>query len=135
MVRALGILESGLRKCLDGFLYKTQELIGDGAVDDTMIERDRKISTSADRDCVLSIGAGQHLWPLLDRSDAEDRDLRLIDDRRSHQRPEHPWIRDGERSFLHFLGRELLGAGTGGKIIERSRDSREREIVGVLDHG
>src|SRR6266850_3945095 len=125
MVRALGILESSLRKCLDGFLYKGQELVGDGAVDDTMIERDGKISTGADRDRILSICAGQNLGPLLDRPDAEDRHLRLIDDRRAHQRPEHSRVRDGERSFLYLLGGKLLGAGAGGKIIERSRDSRE----------
>ena len=63
----------------------------------------------------------------------EDRDLRLADDRRAHERAEDAGIGDRERAVLHFARIELLRARALGEIVERPREPGQREVVGVLD--
>ena len=57
------------------------ELIGQRAVDQAVIERQREIALRADGDGIVD--DHRHF---LDRSDAQDRHLRLIDDRASQRR-------------------------------------------------
>src|SRR3954470_20963308 len=49
--------------------------------------------------------------PLDDRLEVEDGDLRLVDDRRGHDRPVLAWVGDGERPAAHVVGPQLLGPG------------------------
>src|SRR5436190_10463961 len=135
MVSAFGILKSGLRKCFYRFLHESKELVRDRAIDYAMVERDRKVRAGANGDGVFPVSAGQNFWPLLDSANAENGNLRLVDDRRAHQRSKDSRIGDGEGSFLYFLRRQLLGASARRQIVQCARDSRKREIVGALDHG
>src|SRR6266550_5435574 len=96
-------LESGLRKCFNGFLHEGEELVRDRSVDHAMIERNRKISAGANGDCVLAVRAGQDLRPFFDCANPQDSYLRLVDDRRSHQRAKDAGIGNGERPPLNFL--------------------------------
>src|SRR5918999_2958090 len=61
-------------KGLDVSLDVRQELIGDGAVDDAVVEGNREVGARTDRDRVLPIRPSDHLGSLLDRADAENRD-------------------------------------------------------------
>ena len=73
MVRARGIGQSTASgKRLEALLDERDELVGVGAVDDAMVERQREVRAGADGDRVLAVGAGDHLRPLLDRAEAED---------------------------------------------------------------
>ena len=62
-------------------------------------------------------------------------DLRLVDDRRADERAEHARVGDRERPVLDFVRIEPLGARAIGEIVERARETGEREVVGVLDDG
>src|SRR6185312_4535916 len=124
-VSALATLESGVLIGLERFLHVRKVLVGHRAVDDAVIERDREIRARADGDHVLAIGAGHHFGSFFDRTDTQDCDLGLVDDRRSHERAEHARIGDRERAALHFFGAQLLGARAAGEVVERARDARE----------
>src|SRR6476469_8328962 len=108
MVIARGMLNRALWKFLDRLLHESEELVCHRTVDHSMVERDREIGTRANRDGVFAVSTGNDFRTLLDRADAHDSDLWLIDDWRAHQRSEHARIGDRERTVLHFFGGELL---------------------------
>ena len=70
---------------LESLLHVREELVGDRSVDDAVIERNREIRARADGDGILAICARDHLRALLDGADSKNRDLRLVDDRRTHE--------------------------------------------------
>src|SRR5687767_14121137 len=82
-------LRDGGVPVLDRFLDDLHELVGDGAVDDPMVVPDGHVGPQPDSDSVVN----DH-WPLLYRADADDRDLRLADNRHSKQRAEHTRVGD-----------------------------------------
>src|SRR5439155_12490901 len=92
---------NGLGNTLDGCLDEGHELVGVGAVDDAMVEGQRKVRASPYGDRVLAIGAGHHLGPLFDRADAENRDLRLIDYLCADQRFKVTRQGEGEEAVLN----------------------------------
>src|SRR6185295_9517694 len=73
---------------LERVLDRPHELVGVGAVDQAMVERQREIAGRADAQRVLAVLVLDDHGPLLDRADAQDRDLRLGNDRRSEERAE-----------------------------------------------
>src|SRR5439155_25612392 len=93
------------------------ELIGGGAVDDSMIERKRKDDHRSNCDCVVD-----HDRALLDSAHTHNRDLRLIDDGRADQSAVLPGICDRKRSILYIIRSELLVAGTVTEIVQGARD-------------
>ena len=79
-------------------------------------------------------GAGDHLRPLLDRAEPEDRRRAERDDRRAHERAEHAGVRDRERARPALpRGFSFLRARALGEVVERAREAGERQVVGVLD--
>ena len=58
-----------------------QEALGISAVDHAMIEAESEICHPANADKVVSIRSGEYLGPLLNLTNAENRELRLIDNR------------------------------------------------------
>ena len=62
---------------------RTQEAPGIGAVDQPVVEAEREVAHRPDRDHVVDDDGA-----LLDRADAENRDLRLADDRQPEERAE-----------------------------------------------
>ena len=63
------------------------ELVGDGAVDQSVVVAERQVRHRPDRDRVVDDDR-----PLLDRADAENRHLRLVDDRHAELRAELPGL-------------------------------------------
>ena len=59
-------------ECLERLLDERHELVGVGAVDDAMVERQREVGAGANRDRVFAVGAGDHLGTLFDRADARE---------------------------------------------------------------
>lgn len=66
-------------------LQKGKESLGIGTINYAVIVRQSEVSHLPDGDIIVAVGRGQDLCTLFDRSDAEYRDLRLIDDRGSIQ--------------------------------------------------
>src|SRR5213083_1470124 len=80
-------------------LHLGHELIGRRAIDHPMIEGKAEVSHGTDRDRVINNNRA-----LLHGPDAEDRDLRLMDDRRAEQAPRAAVVGDRKRAALHFIG-------------------------------
>ena len=102
--------------------------IGDGAVDQPVVEAERQVRHRPDRDRIVD----DHR-PLFDRADAENRHLRLVDDRHPELRAELSGVGDRERAAVHFLGLELLGARAIGDVGDRAAQTEHVLLVGVLD--
>jgi hypothetical protein len=71
--------------------------------------------------------------PLLDGADAEDRHLRLIDDRHPELRAEDTGIRNREGPALHFFRLQLFRPRARGDIGDRTAQAEQALVVGVLD--
>src|ERR1700741_3609867 len=112
----------------DSLFYHRHELIGDRAVDQTMVVSERQIGHRPDPDRIVDDDGA-----LLDRADTEDRDLRLVDDRHPELRAEHARIRDRERAAGHVVRLELLAARPGRKIGDRAAEAEQVPLVRVLD--
>ena len=93
-----------------------------------MVVAERQVRHRPDRDRVVDDDR-----PLLDRADAENRDLRLVDDRHPELRAELPGVGDGERAAVHFFGLELLRARAIGDVGDRAAQAEQVLLVGVLD--
>ena len=72
---------------------------GAGAVDDTVVERDRDGADRPDDDLAVADDG-----PRSDPTDAEDRDLRVVDDRRLEEARELARAGDGEGRAAELLG-------------------------------
>ena len=94
-----------------------------------MVEAQRQVRHRPDGDRVVDDDG-----PLLDRADAEDRHLRLVDDRHAELRAELARVRDGERPAVHLLGLELLRARALGDVGDGAAQAEQVLLVGVLDH-
>src|SRR2546427_1548360 len=93
---------------LQVLLDAAEELGGRGPVDDAMVPRHREVDHVPDSDGVV-----HHHGALFDGVEREDGALRWVDDGNADDRTERPRVGDGERSALHVVRHELLGAGPG----------------------
>ena len=93
-----------------------------------MVERQRQVDHGPDRDGVVADHRA-----LLDGAHAENRYLRLIDDRGSQQAAEDARVGDGERTALHVVHAQPLGAGALGEIVHGARDAQEILLIRALD--
>src|SRR5690606_38606071 len=84
-----------------------------GAVDHAMIVRQRQRQHQTRHELAVLIDR----TPLAAR-DAEDRDLRRIDDRREERAADAAEARDGEYAALHLVGLELPFAGPRAQLAE-----------------
>src|SRR5882762_319786 len=98
-------LQKRLAPVFQGFLDLVQELMGDGAVDHTMVVAECYVAHGADGDGVVDDDG-----PFFDGAEAENADVGLADDRQAEESTEYAGIGDGESAFLNFFGFELLGA-------------------------
>ena len=86
-----------------------------------------------DAERVVAVLVGDDDRPLLDRADAEDRDLRLRDDRRAEERAEDARVRHGEGAALDLLGLQPLRPRPLREVLRGAREAQDRLLVGVLD--
>src|SRR3954454_7822656 len=82
------------RPVLQILLQLRHELAGVGAIDDPMIEAQRQSNNAADGDGVVAVLVCQHCRLLEQTADAEDRRLRLVDDRSAELLAEDAGIRN-----------------------------------------
>ena len=68
---------------------------------------------------------------LLDGADAEDRHLRLVDDRHAELGAEDARVGDREGAAVHFLGLELLGARARREVGDAAAQAEQVALVGV----
>src|SRR2546426_617662 len=128
-------LNCSLGEVLERALHVGEEPIRVSAVHHAVIVGHRYHAHGADRDRVGAVRQRHHLGALLDRADAEDRHLGLVDDRCARVRPEHARVRDREGAALDLVGRELLGPRALPQVVDRARQTAERQLVGALHDG
>src|ERR1700694_1376729 len=87
------------------------ELIGQGAIDQTVVETEREVADGANRDGIVD-----HYRSLIDSPDTHDGGLRLVDHGRSDQAAETAKIGDGKSAAHHFVRLELARTGAGRQI-------------------
>ena len=85
------------RPVLETLLDGREEATGIGAVDDAVVVGEREVGHAAHRDALAAPVVGHDDRTLDDGADAQDRDLRLVDDRRVEQRAVAAEVRDRER--------------------------------------
>ena len=78
----------------------------------------------SDHDCVLAREAPND-GPLDHLAHAQDRDLRLVDDRETVEVPLTARVRHGDRPSAQLIGRELLAPGALRQVFDRSRGLRD----------
>src|SRR5580704_10699009 len=104
-------LENVFRPVLQNRFHFSGKLIPQRAVDQPVIECQGEETLRAYPDGVVD-----HNRNLLDSADAQNRDLRLIDDRRGEDAAEGAEIGDGECAALNFIGLQLARAGSRGQV-------------------
>ena len=99
-----------------------------------MVVREREVHDRPDRDHVLAELVLDDPRPLHDGVGAEDRGLRLADDRRAVERAVAAGVRDRERAALDVVGQQLLVARALREVGDAARDPEQVEALGVLQH-
>ena len=101
---------------------------GAGAVDDAVVEGDRDVPHLAHDDLAVS-----HDRARPDAVKPEDRDLRVVDQRRHEEAAELAGARDRERRVAQLVGLERAGARTLGEPVDLGVDLGDREPVAATD--
>ena len=86
-----------------------------------------------DGDRLVAVVVGDHDGLAGDAVGGEDRDLRLVDDREHQKRAERARVGQRERAAGDLVGRQLLGAGPGGEVVDVAGDGPQPLVVGVVD--
>ena len=79
--------------------------------------------------------AVQRHGSLLNLVQSENTNLRGIQDRRAHERPEDAAVRDRKRPACEIFERQGSISRSGREVANRELDLRERHPVGVAQHG
>src|SRR5438132_1131163 len=108
--------------------HDRHELVSYGAIDDSMVVAEREIRHRPDRDRIV-----EYDGPLLDVADAQDRDLRLVDDGHPEERAEHAGVGDREGSAGDLLRLQLLAARAACQVGDGTAQAEQVAFVGVLD--
>ena len=116
------------RRALEPRDHREPEVGGALAVDDAVVERDGDVPHPADDDLAVADDR-----PLLDAVDAEDRDLRVVDERRHEQAGGLARARDRERAAAQLLRFQRPGVRGLGEAPHLGVELVERELVGAVD--
>src|SRR5207247_9566103 len=81
-----------------------------------------------------TISRAENFGALFDLAHAQNRDLRLVDDRRAEQSSEDARVSNGESTAGNFIRFQLLGSRAIGEIVRRPRQAGDGTIVGPLDY-
>src|SRR6185312_13004012 len=87
---------------------RAEELRRLRAVERAVVPREAEDRLRANLDHVVPFGIADNDRALDDRLEVEDRDLRLVDHRRRHQRAELAGVRDREGAAVDLVGRQLV---------------------------
>ena len=100
------------------------------AVDDAMVEGDRHVPHLADDDLAVP-----HDRPRPDPVEPENRDLRMVDQRRHEEAAELSGARDGEGRVAQVVGMQRAGPRPIGESSDLGIDLGDREPVAAVDDG
>src|ERR1700687_208007 len=117
------------------FLYDNHELVGQGAVDNTMVVAQREVNDGTDGNGICAIFVGDHHGLFGDTADAHDGHVRLVDDGQAEDGAKLSGIGDGEGCTFDVRRHELLGTGALAEVGDAALQSEEVEFVGVLENG
>src|ERR1022692_2513096 len=120
---------------LQELLHLGHELVGHRSVNDAMVIANAEVHHRTDGDGVIAVLVGNHDRLFQDSAHAQNRNLRLIDDGHPEFSAKNAGVGDGERPTLHFVGLQLLGAGTLAEVGDGALQSHEAALFGVLDDG
>ncbi len=98
-----------------------------------MIKTKCEALDGTDRDGVVAVLVGKDFSFLVQAADAEDRTLRLVDDRHSKLLAEDTGVCQRESSTRDFIRRQLLPAGAVGYIDDGAGDAEEVLLLRLLD--
>ena len=107
-----------------------QEAAGGAAVADPVIERERQLGDLADSELPVD-----HPVLVDDAADAQDPDLRVVDDRGGPVHPEHAVVVQREGAAAQFRRRGLALADDGGEAADLDVQSSVAEPVTVAHQG
>src|SRR5207249_621704 len=116
------------RPVLQFLLNLGHELVGGGAVDHAVIERQRQDNYRADRNGIIDDDSA-----FLDSAHAHDGDLRLIDNGRADQAAVLTRVCNGECPVFDIVRRELFVASALTKIVDRFGETEQILLVCVFD--
>jgi hypothetical protein len=114
-------------------LEVAHELVGDGAIDDAMVEAEGEVAGELDAEGVSAIGQSDDLDSLFDGADAEDGNGGLGDDGGAPLAAEDAGVGDGEGEAADFFGLELLAAGAFAEVGDAFAEAEHGEFVGAVD--
>src|SRR5208283_3464087 len=117
------------------FLDLGHELVGYGAVDETMVVAERQVNDGADGDGVVAVFVGDDERHFRDAAYAHDGGVGLVDDGQTEDGAELAGVGDGEGGTFDVFGLELLGAGTFAEVGDAALQAEEVEVSGVLENG
>ena len=98
-----------------------------------MVVGEREVDHRAHRDHLAEGGIGDHHGPLDDRAGAQDRDLRLVDDRRVEQGAAAARVGQRERPAGQLVRRDLPGPGPGGQVTDLAGQPADVQVARVVD--
>ena len=99
-----------------------------------MIVGERQIHHVPDGDGVTAQGVGDHHGPLHQRTGAEDRHLRQVDDRGVEKGPRRAVVGDGEGAAAQFVGADLPSAGARRQVTDALGKPGQVQVPGVMNH-
>src|SRR3954447_16691918 len=126
--RARGLRSSLSLAALEPADHRKPELGRTGAVDDAMVERERDVGDAAHDDLA---GAGDRA--VGDPTDAQDRDLGMVDERRLEEPGELARARDGEGRAAEVLRLKRSGPCFLGEALHIARELVDRPVGAAAD--
>src|SRR5687768_15450979 len=127
--RTSSVLEPSFIEVLEPFLDVREEAARVSTIDQPMVVAETQVAHRTNRYRIV-----YHDGAFLDGSDAEDGDLRLVDQRQPVESAEDPGIGDGESSALHFIGIQLLRSGAAGQIVDAAAQPEQVLFIRLADH-
>src|SRR5688572_22485365 len=121
------------RAFFEPLLDRRQEAGGIGAVDDAVVVGQREEAHRAHGDRLAEVGVVDHDRSLDDGAGAEDRDLRLVDDRGVEERAATTRVGDRERAATELIRSDLVGAGALGEVGDLAGQPGDVEVSRVAD--
>src|SRR5580700_7094910 len=116
-------------------LYQRHELVGYGAVDETVVVAEREVNDGADSNGIVAFFVCDHQRLLGDAAYTHDGGVWLIDDGQAEDGAELAGVGDGESGAFDVFGFELLAAGAFAEIGDAALQAEEVEVAGILEDG
>ena len=115
------------------FFTVTEEAGGVRAVDEPVVVGQRQVDHGADRDDLAERRVLDDHGALDHAADAEDADLRQVDDRGVEQRAAAAGVGQRERAAGQLVRANLTGPGAGGQVGDLAGEAADVQVAGAVD--